>query len=145
VGLDVIAGLPTETERDHETTVALLEQLPLAYLHVFTYSPRPGTPGAALVPQVPERIAVLRTRALLRTDERLRSAFRARAAAHGRAEVAVEFVDADGCGRGTTERFLPAVIVSRDVRPGALVCGTTDGIDAVGALRVLPDAGPATG
>ncbi|MBN1770626.1 MAG: radical SAM protein, partial [Deltaproteobacteria bacterium] len=145
VGFDVIAGLPTETERDHEATVALLERLPLAYLHVFTYSPRPGTPAATLVPQVPERIAVLRTRAFLRTDERLREAYRARAAARGRAEVAVEYVDAGGCGRGTSERFLPAVIVSRGVRPGVLVRGITDGLDADGALRVLPDRGAATG
>jgi threonylcarbamoyladenosine tRNA methylthiotransferase MtaB len=146
VGFDVIAGLPTETERDHEATVALVERLPAAYLHVFTYSPRPGTPGAALVPQVPERFAVLRTRALLRSDERLRSAYKARAVALGRAEVAVEFIDPDGCGRGTTERFLPAVIVSRDARPGTLVRGITDGSDAEGAVRVLPDrAGKATG
>lgn len=146
VGCDVIAGLPTESEREHEATVALLERLPLAYLHVFTYSPRAGTPAAALVPQVPERIAVLRTRALLRTDERLRAAYRLRALAHGRAEVAVEFVDADGCARGTTERFLPAVVVSRETRPGMLVRGVTDGFDAEGALRVLPDdRGPATG
>lgn len=145
VGVDVIAGLPTETERDHEATLALLERLPLAYLHVFTYSPRPGTPGAALAPQVPERTAVLRTRALLRLDERLRAAYRQRAVARGRAEVAVERIDAGGCGRGTTERFLPAVIVSREVRVGTLVRGTTDGLDADGALRVVPERTPATG
>lgn len=145
VGFDVIAGLPTETERDHEATLALLERLPLAYLHVFTYSARPDTPAAVLAPQVPERTAALRTRALLRLDERLRSAYRVRAAARGQAEVAVERIDAGGCGRGTTERFLPAVIVSRDVRPGTLVRGVTDGLDADGALRVVPERPPATG
>jgi len=145
VGVDVVAGLPTETERDHEATLALLERLPLSYLHVFTYSPRPGTPAAVLVPQVPERTAALRTRALLRLDERLRAAYRERAVARGWAEVAVERIDAGGCGRGTTERFLPAVIVSREVRAGTLVRGTTDGLDADGALRVMPERTPATG
>jgi len=144
VGVDVIAGLPTETQRDHEATLALLGRLPLAYLHVFTYSPRPGTPAASLAPQVPARTAVLRTRALLRLDERLRAAYRERAVARGRAEVAVERIDAGGCGWGTTERFLPAVIVSREVRAGTLVRGTIDGLDADGVLRVVPERTPPT-
>jgi threonylcarbamoyladenosine tRNA methylthiotransferase MtaB len=139
VGLDLIAGLPTETEQDHQATLDLLERHPFAYLHVFTYSPRPGTRAAAIVPQVAERIAVLRTRALLRSDERLRADFRARVLARGRAEVAVEFTDHDGFGRGTTERFLPAVVISHAYKPGDLVAGVTDGISSDGVLRVVPE------
>ncbi|MBI5501332.1 MAG: MiaB/RimO family radical SAM methylthiotransferase [Deltaproteobacteria bacterium] len=139
VGFDVIAGLPTETEPEHQVTVDLVERLPLAYLHVFTFSARPGTPAATMLPSVPERFAVLRTRALLRSDERLRAAYRARILARGRAEVAVEHMGEDGFGRGTTERFLPAAVISHAVKPGALVRGRTDGIGADGALRVVPE------
>jgi threonylcarbamoyladenosine tRNA methylthiotransferase MtaB len=139
VGLDLIAGLPTETEPDHQATLDLLERYPFAYLHVFTFSPRPGTRAATIVPGVPERIAVLRTRALLRSDERLRADFRAKVLARGRAEVALEFTDRDGFGRGTTERFVPAVVISHVYKPGDLVSGVTDGMSSDGVLRVVPE------
>lgn len=48
VGADVLTGLPGEDEAAFEQTLALLEGLPIAYLHVFPYSPRPGTRAAAL-------------------------------------------------------------------------------------------------
>jgi len=51
-GADLIAGFPTETEAMFESTLAAVEDLGLTYLHVFPYSPRPGTP-AARMPQVP--------------------------------------------------------------------------------------------
>lgn len=55
IGADVMVGFPTETEADHTRTKDLLKNAPLTYLHVFPYSPRPGTPSAHLKPQVPER------------------------------------------------------------------------------------------
>ena len=63
-GADFIAGFPTETEAMFENTLALVGQGGLAFLHVFPFSPRPGTP-AARMPQVPrpvikERAARLR-------------------------------------------------------------------------------------
>jgi threonylcarbamoyladenosine tRNA methylthiotransferase MtaB len=63
-GADLIAGFPTETEAMFENTVALVEEAGLAFLHVFPFSPRPGTP-AARMPQLPrpvvkERAARLR-------------------------------------------------------------------------------------
>jgi threonylcarbamoyladenosine tRNA methylthiotransferase MtaB len=48
LGLDVLAGFPTETAADFAATQALVAALPVAYLHVFPFSPRPGTPAAAL-------------------------------------------------------------------------------------------------
>jgi len=41
LGLDVLVGFPTETSADFEATLALVEALPVAYLHVFPFSPRP--------------------------------------------------------------------------------------------------------
>jgi hypothetical protein len=48
LGFDVITGLPGETDERFEETRAFLDSLPLAYLHVFTYSRRPGTRAAAM-------------------------------------------------------------------------------------------------
>ncbi len=49
-GADFIAGFPTETDAAFENTLALVEAAGLAYLHVFPYSPRPGTPAARMPP-----------------------------------------------------------------------------------------------
>jgi threonylcarbamoyladenosine tRNA methylthiotransferase MtaB len=53
IGADVIAGFPGETEEDHRSTIALIAALPLTYLHVFSFSPRPGTSAAKLLNPVP--------------------------------------------------------------------------------------------
>ncbi|MDH7512147.1 MAG: tRNA (N(6)-L-threonylcarbamoyladenosine(37)-C(2))-methylthiotransferase MtaB [Clostridiales bacterium] len=55
LGADIIAGFPGETEEDFEAGYGFLERSPLAYLHVFSYSARPGTPAASR-PQVPEDV-----------------------------------------------------------------------------------------
>jgi len=72
-GADLIAGFPTETEAMFENTMALVDDCDLAYLHVFPYSARPGTP-ASRMPQLPvevrrERAMRLRARGAARLDE----------------------------------------------------------------------------
>ncbi len=52
IGADVIVGFPGETEQEFEQTRRLIEQLPLSYLHVFTFSPRPGTAAADMPNQI---------------------------------------------------------------------------------------------
>jgi threonylcarbamoyladenosine tRNA methylthiotransferase MtaB len=64
IGADVMVGFPGETEADFEETRSLIEDLPFTYLHVFTYSSRPGTPSAAMRDQVPVHIARERNRIL---------------------------------------------------------------------------------
>jgi threonylcarbamoyladenosine tRNA methylthiotransferase MtaB len=57
IGADVMVGFPGESEVYFEETRLLIEQLPFTYLHVFTYSPRPGTPAAVMRDQVPVQLA----------------------------------------------------------------------------------------
>ena len=57
IGADVMVGFPGETDAEFEATRRMLEELPLTYLHVFTYSARPGTPAAAMTNQVPVHLA----------------------------------------------------------------------------------------
>lgn len=56
IGFDVITGFPGESEAEHEETCQFLNSLPLAYLHVFTYSKRKGTPADKMPNQVPKDI-----------------------------------------------------------------------------------------
>jgi len=64
IGADVMVGFPGETEEEFEQTRELVDLLPLTYLHVFTYSSRPGTPSATLPNQVPVQVARQRNRVL---------------------------------------------------------------------------------
>jgi threonylcarbamoyladenosine tRNA methylthiotransferase MtaB len=64
IGADVMAGFPGETDAEFEATRRLIEDLPFTYLHVFTYSARPGTPAAAMPNQVPVQVARERNRIL---------------------------------------------------------------------------------
>jgi threonylcarbamoyladenosine tRNA methylthiotransferase MtaB len=64
IGADVMVGFPGEGEADFEETRLLIEELPFTYLHVFTYSSRPGTPAAGMLNQVPVHIARERNRIL---------------------------------------------------------------------------------
>jgi len=64
IGADVMVGFPGETGDDFEQTRALIERLAFTYLHVFTYSSRPGTPSAAMPDQVPVYVARERNRVL---------------------------------------------------------------------------------
>jgi threonylcarbamoyladenosine tRNA methylthiotransferase MtaB len=57
IGADVMVGFPGETDADFEETRHMVEELPFTYLHVFTYSARPGTPAASLPNQVPIKVA----------------------------------------------------------------------------------------
>jgi len=73
-GADLIAGFPTETEAMFENTAALVADCGLTYLHVFPYSPRPGTP-AARMPQVPVQIRKARAARLRDTGAAALAAF----------------------------------------------------------------------
>lgn len=64
VGIDVMAGFPGETEEAFDDTLHLVEETPIAYLHVFPYSRRPGTPAATMSGQVPEQEKKRRTERL---------------------------------------------------------------------------------
>lgn len=73
---DVIAGYPTETEEDFQITYQFIKKLRLSGLHVFSYSPRPGTPAAALA-QLPAETIKRRADELRSLDQQLRTDFAA--------------------------------------------------------------------
>lgn len=64
IGADVMTGFPGESDELFEESRSFIEHLPFTYLHVFTYSSRPGTPSAAMPDQVPVHVARERNRVL---------------------------------------------------------------------------------
>ncbi len=75
IGADVMVGFPGETDLEFEQTRAFIERLPFTYLHVFTYSSRPGTPSAEMPEQVPVQIARERNRVLRELIAKKKQAF----------------------------------------------------------------------
>jgi threonylcarbamoyladenosine tRNA methylthiotransferase MtaB len=75
VGIDVMAGFPGETETAFANTLRLVEAMPVAYLHVFPFSRRPGTPAATMSGQIPEGEKKRRTRILRLLAEEKRRVF----------------------------------------------------------------------
>jgi threonylcarbamoyladenosine tRNA methylthiotransferase MtaB len=111
LGADIIAGFPTETEDMFARSLDLVEECDLTFLHVFPYSPRPGTP-AARMPQVAG--SVIKERAM-----RLRAAGEVALRKRLSAEVgAVRDVLIESATAGRTEHYLP-VAIGGD-RPGAV-------------------------
>ncbi|MEO0765702.1 MAG: tRNA (N(6)-L-threonylcarbamoyladenosine(37)-C(2))-methylthiotransferase MtaB [Pseudomonadota bacterium] len=97
-GADIIAGFPTETEAHFENALALVSECDLTWLHVFPYSPRPGTP-AARMPQV--NGTLIRERAA-----RLRAAGQAQVTEHLTRQVGkTHHVLMESSTMGRTEQF----------------------------------------
>jgi threonylcarbamoyladenosine tRNA methylthiotransferase MtaB len=76
VGADVMVGFPGETDELFDESRSFIDHLPFTYLHVFTYSSRPGTPSAAMPDQVPVHVARERNRVLRELAAEKNRAFR---------------------------------------------------------------------
>jgi threonylcarbamoyladenosine tRNA methylthiotransferase MtaB len=139
LGADVMVGFPGETEAEFEETMALVRALPFGYLHLFPFSPRPGTAGWALhaarpVPAaaVAERMAALR---MLAAEKNL---------AHRRCFVGRELeaitlhtpgeLEARGRSAALTENFLPVELEGR-LEANRLARVRVTGLNAEGALE----------
>jgi threonylcarbamoyladenosine tRNA methylthiotransferase MtaB len=145
LGTDVLVGFPGETEEEHRATVALVEALPLAYLHVFPFSPRPGTRAADLPGRVPGAEVRDRVRELRAVSDRKWRAFLA-AQAGREVEAVVERIDG-GLARGTTRQWVTVRWPSAGETRGTVVrvrVEASDGDECVGVrASALPSRPPA--
>jgi threonylcarbamoyladenosine tRNA methylthiotransferase MtaB len=120
LGADIIAGFPTETEEMFSRSLDLVEECGLTFLHVFPYSPRPGTP-AARMPQVAG--GEIKERA-----KRLRSAGETALRRRLQAEIgATREVLIESDSQGRTEHYLPVAIAGQ--RVGSVVPRVIAGSD----------------
>jgi threonylcarbamoyladenosine tRNA methylthiotransferase MtaB len=138
-GADVMTGFPGETAEEFQQTYDFIERLPFTYLHVFTYSERPGTPAVSHAEPVPHQVRKERTRRLRDLAARKNLAFRT--AQQGRVLSAVTLDN----GKALTENYLP---VEMAVPRGSnliveLVIGGVTGAGLREAGCVVPvEAGP---
>jgi threonylcarbamoyladenosine tRNA methylthiotransferase MtaB len=105
---DIIVGFPTETDDDFARTVQALEEVGFSKIHIFPFSPRPGTPAATMRPAVPPQLIHERQTALQEIERRLARQYYQKLV--GRAlQMLVETPDPeiDGMMRGTACRYAP--------------------------------------
>ena len=120
-GADIIAGFPTETEAMFKNSFDLIDDCGLTHLHVFPFSPRPGTP-AARMPQLDR--AIVKERA-----QRLRARGALTLCRHLDAEIGRDrSVLIELNGQGHTEQFTP-VLLTQPGTPGTIVMRRIAGHD----------------
>lgn len=105
-GADIIAGFPGETDDDFEQTYNLLRHLSLAYFHVFPFSPRQGTPAAAMSDPVPARVIRERVQLLRRLSDEKKHAYYRRFVGE-ELQVLVQGGKADGRLQGLSRNYIP--------------------------------------
>ena len=121
-GADIIAGFPTEDEAMFTRSIDLVEECGLTHLHVFPYSPRPGTP-AARMPQVAKAVVKERAKRLREVGERALGR-------HLQAQIGLTHsVLVETAGLGRTEGFAPVRFASA-MPPGRIVESRIAGADA---------------
>jgi threonylcarbamoyladenosine tRNA methylthiotransferase MtaB len=103
---DVIVGFPGEDDRAFQETYDLLGALPIAGMHVFSYSRRPGTDAAGYPDQVPRRVRAERSRVLRSLVARKGQAFRRRFLGETLEVVVLDRDGPDGLLEGLTDNYL---------------------------------------
>ena len=137
IGTDVICGFPGESDAAFQDTFDALAELPITYIHPFTYSPRPGSESAAWKDDVPSEVKKRRVGALKRLSRDKARAFRERHV--GRmAEVLPESRD----GTGWTDNYIRVELDGFDLPsegPGAagVVRARLAGLAGDGMLGVV--------
>jgi threonylcarbamoyladenosine tRNA methylthiotransferase MtaB len=136
IGADVMVGFPGETDAEFEENRAFIEALPFTYLHVFTYSERPGTPAAAGAAPVPMPVRKARNRILRELAAQKNREFRLRMV--GRTVSAVTL---EQPGLALSDNYLKVELVLPrqancivDLQVGSL---TEDGLRESGAFAIL--------
>lgn len=120
IGTDLIAGFPGESEQQFLNTFELVQALPFSNLHVFPYSPRPGTRAAKLPDDVPAKQKQERVTALQRLGQEKRAQFTQRWVGHP-VEVLVEQIR-NGYAEGWTGEYLRTRLISGKVKPNTVRC-----------------------
>lgn len=112
LGADVIAGFPGESDEEFAESMAFVESLPLAYLHVFPFSRRDGTPAAGMSGQVSPAVTRERARLLRKLSDRKRRDYYRRFVGR-ELSVLVQEEDGEGGMRGLTRNYLTVRLPAR--------------------------------
>ena len=117
IGADVMVGFPGETEREFEETRRFVAEMPFTYLHVFSYSARPGTPSTALPGEPSRAVKKQRNRMLRELVAEKNLQFRRDLV--GSRFPAVTLEAGNGAGtRALTDNYLDVRIAEQSLTPG---------------------------
>jgi threonylcarbamoyladenosine tRNA methylthiotransferase MtaB len=120
IGADVMVGYPGETDRDHAASVHFIQSLPFTYLHIFPYSPRPGTPAAAQRDQVNGRESRTRSQEIRAVIRAKRQGFLA--AQVGRTLSALTLDETQESGRvALSSNYIKIVLPGSHIAPNRLL------------------------
>jgi threonylcarbamoyladenosine tRNA methylthiotransferase MtaB len=131
-GADIMAGFPTETDAMFRDTLEMIDNLEIAFPHVFSYSDRPGVPAARIPDQVPHPERKARSRALVSMGERVRDAlYKRRIAENSVARVIIEreVPDRRRWMSGRTGDYLPVILPAGKYQPGDMIDVAYQSID----------------
>jgi threonylcarbamoyladenosine tRNA methylthiotransferase MtaB len=132
IGVDIMVGFPGEGKREFLNSFHLIEELPIAYMHIFPYSKRPGTPAASFASRADGKTVKERVRLLKELDRKKRRAFYSASVGTIR-EVVVESKRASARGAklyGRTENYIPTLFEG-----GSELVGTLRQVEIVGATE----------
>ncbi|WP_460939903.1 tRNA (N(6)-L-threonylcarbamoyladenosine(37)-C(2))-methylthiotransferase MtaB [Spirosoma humi] len=132
IGVDVIVGHPGETDTEFKETYLFLNELPISYLHVFTYSERPNTLAVQIRPVVPGHVRAERSKMLHILSDKKRRAFYDSQVGR-EATVLFEEDIADGLMQGFTENYVRVVakydpLLINETRPVQLTTVNAEGL-----------------
>ncbi len=125
IGADVMVGFPGETDELFEESRSFIEHLPFTYLHVFTYSSRPGTPSAAMPDQVPVHVARERNHVLRELAAAKNLAFRSKFLGHLLEVITLHTSDSDWT-EGLSDNYLKVRIAGRHAANEVLTAQVTE-------------------
>ena len=115
LGADILIGFPGETENAFENTYTLIEKLPVTYLHVFPFSPRPGTPADKYPQQVPAKIIKARCKRMRQLGDEKKKAFYEKYTGET-VQILIEGKRDNTTGwlKGITSNYIPVQIAGED-------------------------------
>jgi len=113
LGCDIIAGFPGETDEEFAATYSFIDSLPIAYLHVFPFSPRQGTPAATMPGQVPGGVIRERAAALRRLSDRKKRAYHERFVGRELKVLIQESIEG-GLVKGLSRNYIPVTLAGDD-------------------------------
>ncbi len=135
VGVDVLVGFPGESEAAFENTCALLDELPVTYLHVFPFSRRSGTPADLLPDQVPAAVLKARCRQIRLIGYNKKLEYYTYFINKTLEVVAESIVDADnGWMKGTSANYLPVMFRGRAEQIRTIVPVRIERVDLQGGV-----------
>lgn len=138
---DVIVGFPGEDEAAFANTYSLLEALPIAGMHVFAYSRRPGTDAAAYLDQVPRAVKAERSRALRHLVARKSREFRAEFIGETLEVVVLDRRDREaGLLEGLTDNYIRAFFKGDDALRGRRALVRIEEVTVRGTWATLHNA-----